>query len=177
MIDGPGTPSVSALEQMGSIDPGDLGDERVAPDARLSLSCAPVPGLNDCARAAGADLVSDRKAEPSRAPVVSDDSTGNGEHTMGDVSAGSGQQAAGGATSTLRQDLDSSSGGYEMVFAGVIFALVGLWLDRQLGWTPILTIVLAVLGFVGGVLGVYYRYKRDITRIEAETAALRGRLS
>ena len=75
----------------------------------------------------------------------------------------------------LGRDLDSSSGGYEMVFAGVIFALVGLWLDRQLGLTPVLTIVLAVLGFAGGVAGVYYRYKRDIARIEAETAALRSR--
>lgn len=169
--------STSALEQMGPIGPGDPGDERVASDARRSLSCAPVPGLNDCARAADAHLASDRKVEPSRAPVVSDDNTGNGEHTMGDVSASDGPQAAGGATSTLRHDLDSSSGGYEMVFAGVIFSLIGLWLDRQLGWTPILTIVLAVLGFVGGVLGVYYKYKRDITRIEAETAALRGQLS
>ncbi len=76
--------------------------------------------------------------------------------------------------STLGQDIGNSSGGYEMVFAGVIFALFGLWLDRQLGWTPILTIVLAVLGFVGGVAGVYYRYQRDIARIEAETAALRS---
>ncbi|MEL6984173.1 MAG: AtpZ/AtpI family protein [Actinomycetota bacterium] len=108
---------------------------------------------------------------------MSEESTVNGEQTMGEVSADRSSPAAPGAASTLRQDLDSSSGGYEMVFAGVIFALAGLWLDRQLGWTPILTIVLAILGFVGGVLGVYYRYKRDIERIEAETAALRGRTS
>lgn len=69
--------------------------------------------------------------------------------------------------------VDQSTGGWEMVFSGVLFALAGLWLDRQLGWTPVLTIVLAVVGFTGGVLAVYYRYKRDIARIEAETAALR----
>ncbi len=82
-----------------------------------------------------------------------------------------------GRKSTLGQDLGNSSGGYEMVFAGVIFSLVGVWLDRQLGWTPILTIVLAILGFVGGVAAVYYRYQRDIAEVEAETAALRGRAS
>lgn len=74
---------------------------------------------------------------------------------------------------TLGRDIDQSIGGYEMVLAGVIFALAGLWLDRRLGLTPILTIVLAVLGFVGGVLAVYYRYQRDIAEIEAQVAAQR----
>ncbi len=73
----------------------------------------------------------------------------------------------------LGRGVDQSTGGYDMVFSGVIFSLIGLWLDRQLGWTPVLTIVLAVVGFAGGVLSVYYRYKRDIAQIEAETAALR----
>lgn len=72
--------------------------------------------------------------------------------------------------------MDQSSGGYEMVFGGVLFALGGLWLDRQLGWTPVLTIVLAIVGFAGGVLNVYYRYRQDIARIEAETAAIGERL-
>lgn len=74
---------------------------------------------------------------------------------------------------TLGRDMNQSSGSYEMVFSGVLFALGGLWLDKQLGWTPVLTIVLTVVGFVGGVLNVYYRYQRDIARIEAETEALR----
>ncbi|MEM9561623.1 MAG: AtpZ/AtpI family protein [Actinomycetota bacterium] len=74
---------------------------------------------------------------------------------------------------TLGRDVGQATGGWEMVFAGVIFALAGLWLDRQLGWTPILTIVLAVVGFAGGVASVYYRYKRDIAELEAEAAAMR----
>jgi F0F1-type ATP synthase assembly protein I len=69
--------------------------------------------------------------------------------------------------------MNQSGGAYEMVLSGVLFSLAGLWLDRQLGWTPVVTIVLTVIGFTGGVLNVYYRYKRDIARLEAETAALR----
>ena len=75
---------------------------------------------------------------------------------------------------TLGRDMQQSSGGYEMVFSGVLFALAGLWLDKQLGLTPILTIVLAIVGFVGGVLSVYYRYRADIERLEAEAAELRN---
>lgn len=74
---------------------------------------------------------------------------------------------------TLGRDMTQSGGSYEMVLSGVLFALGGLWLDKQFGWTPILTIVLTVVGFTGGVLNVYYHYQRDIARIEAETEALR----
>ncbi len=73
----------------------------------------------------------------------------------------------------LGREVGQATGGWEMVSAGVVFALAGLWLDRQLGWTPVLTIVLAIVGFAGGVAGVYYRYKRDIAELEAETAAMR----
>lgn len=69
--------------------------------------------------------------------------------------------------------MGQSTGGYEMVAGGVLFSLGGLWLDRQLGLTPLLTIVLAILGFTGGVLSVYYRYRRDIAEIDAQTEALR----
>lgn len=74
---------------------------------------------------------------------------------------------------TLSRDMGQSTGGYEMVAGGVLFALGGLWLDRQLGLTPLLTIVLAILGFAGGVASVYYRYQRDIAEVEAQTEALR----
>ncbi len=72
------------------------------------------------------------------------------------------------------KDLGEGVGGYEMVFPAVILSLGGLWIDNRLGWTPILTIVFAVLGIIGGTLAVYYRYKRDIERLESETAALRA---
>jgi len=77
--------------------------------------------------------------------------------------------------SRLGRDISQSSGGYEMVLSGVLFALFGLWLDKRIGTVPLFTIVLTIVGFTGSVLNIYYRYKRDIERIEAETAALRGR--
>ena len=73
----------------------------------------------------------------------------------------------------LGRDLGQSTGGYELVLSGVIFALIGLWLDERLGITPVLTIVLTVVGFTGAVLNVYYRYRRDMARLDAEAAAKR----
>lgn len=73
----------------------------------------------------------------------------------------------------LGSDLSQANGGYELVFTGVIFALGGLWLDRRFGTTPLFIIVLSLLGFVGSVLNVYYKYRAEIARIEEETAALR----
>ncbi len=71
-------------------------------------------------------------------------------------------------------DYRQSSGGYEVVLIGVLFALAGVWLDRLLGTVPWFTIVLTVVGFVGAVANVYYRYKRDMERLEAEAAARRA---
>lgn len=73
----------------------------------------------------------------------------------------------------ITKDMTDSTGGFELAFSGVIFCLFGLWIDRQLGTVPLFTLVLAVLGFVGGMLNVYYRYRRQIEQIEAETEALR----
>ncbi len=70
-------------------------------------------------------------------------------------------------------DYRQTSGGYELVFSGVIFALVGLWLDRRFGTVPWLTIVLAITGFIGALANVYYRYDRDMAQHEAEAAARR----
>lgn len=74
----------------------------------------------------------------------------------------------------LGKDLGQSTGGFDLVLTGVVFALAGLWLDRRFGLTPLLTIVLTVVGFVGAVLNIYYRYIRDIEKLEAEAAALRS---
>ena len=73
----------------------------------------------------------------------------------------------------MGQDLGQGTGGYEMVLSGVIFALAGLWLDKRLGITPVLTIVFTIVGFTGSVLNIYYRYRREMERLDAETAALR----
>ena len=74
----------------------------------------------------------------------------------------------------LGRDMSQSTGGYELILSGVIFSLVGLWLDRRLGTVPLFTIVLAIVGFGGAVANIYYRYKREIERLDAETAAMRS---
>lgn len=69
--------------------------------------------------------------------------------------------------------MNQSTGGFELVLSGVIFCLAGLWLDKRLGTVPLFTIVLAVVGFGGAVANIYYRYTREIERLEAETAELK----
>lgn len=76
--------------------------------------------------------------------------------------------------SKLGRDLSQTTGGFEIVFSGVLFALAGVWLDRRFETTPLFIIVLTILGFTGAVANVYYKYKRDIERLEAEAAELRG---
>lgn len=70
------------------------------------------------------------------------------------------------------EDYHQSSGGYELAFVGVIFSLIGLLIDRSLGTIPWFTLGLAVLGFAGSVINIYYRYQRDIAH-EEEAARLR----
>jgi len=69
------------------------------------------------------------------------------------------------------QDYHQSAGGYELAFSGVIFSLIGLWIDRKLGTIPWFTVGLAALGFFGAVANIYYRYTRDIDRDEAQARA------
>lgn len=72
-------------------------------------------------------------------------------------------------------DMSGSSGSYELVLSGVIFGLVGWWLDRRLGTSPLLVIVFSILGVTGACLSIYYRYKHQIAQIQAETAALKAK--
>lgn len=75
--------------------------------------------------------------------------------------------------SQLGKDMRESTGGFEMVLSVVLFALVGVWLDRRFDTTPLFILVMALLGSIGAGANVYYRYKREIARIEAETTELR----
>ena len=69
------------------------------------------------------------------------------------------------------QDYHQSGGGYELAFSGVIFSLIGLWIDRRLGTVPWFTVTLAALGFFGAVANIYYRYKRDMDRHDGKAQA------
>lgn len=75
---------------------------------------------------------------------------------------------------SMASDFKHANGGVELVFAPVLFALFGLWLDRKFSTIPLFVISLTVLGFVGAALNVYYRYKAEIEAIEAEAVELRA---
>ena len=76
--------------------------------------------------------------------------------------------------SRLTEHANQSMGGYELVFAVVAFGAIGFWIDSLLGSTPWLTIACTVLGFVGAGLGIYYRYKAEIARLQDESTELRA---
>ena len=73
----------------------------------------------------------------------------------------------------LGRAMGQSTGGFELVLSAVLLSLLGLWVDRSLGTVPFFTVGLAVAGFVGATANLFYRYRRDIAQIEAETEALR----
>ncbi len=75
--------------------------------------------------------------------------------------------------SRLSGHVNQSTGSYELVLSAVVFGLLGLWLDRRLGWTPVLTISLTILALVGSTLSIYYRYRAQIEKLQAETKAMR----
>lgn len=72
---------------------------------------------------------------------------------------------------TTRQ-FNRSHGSFELAFAPVIMALIGLWIDRRLGTTPAFVITLAVLGFVGVGLKLYYAYRYEMAGHAERLAAL-----
>lgn len=71
-------------------------------------------------------------------------------------------------------DMSDSSGAYELVLSGVIFGLIGWWLDSRFDTAPIFVIVFSVLGIIGAGLSLYYRFKYRIAQIHAETAKLKA---
>ena len=66
----------------------------------------------------------------------------------------------------LTQSLHRSSGSFELAFAPVIMALLGLWLDRTLGTTPLFVVLLAVIGVVGAGISVFYSYRHQMASLE-----------
>ena len=52
---------------------------------------------------------------------------------------------------------------YGLTFAGgvILFMLVGLWLDRRLGLTPLFTVAGTLVGAVLSFLSVYYRLEAE----------------
>lgn len=70
--------------------------------------------------------------------------------------------------------LTTSHTGYELVVSPFLLALFGWWVDSKLGWTPVLTIALAVFGVVGAVTSMYLSYRRSMDEAAAAAGAIRG---
>lgn len=67
----------------------------------------------------------------------------------------------------MAKKTNQMAGGYELVLSGVVFSLIGLFIDSRLGTGVLFFCVFAVLGFIGSALSVYYRYKH---RMNLETS-------
>ena len=67
-----------------------------------------------------------------------------------------------------------SSGGFDLVLAPVLLALIGLWIDTSAGTRPLFMLGFLAFGAVGAVLKVYYDYQRGMELAAAEAAATRA---
>jgi len=70
-----------------------------------------------------------------------------------------------GSQTELTRSLNRSAGSFELVFAPVIMALIGLWLDRTLDTLPMFTVGLAVFGAVGAGVTLYLSYHRQLDQL------------
>lgn len=76
----------------------------------------------------------------------------------------------------LSEQMNQSGGSFELVLSGVILGLIGLYIDRKLGTTPLFVVSLTILGFVGSGISLYYRYKHQIAELQKEAQAIRGQI-
>ena len=68
----------------------------------------------------------------------------------------------------ISQDLNRSSGGYELAFVAAIFGGLGLLLDRWVGTVPLFTLMFFLLGIVGTVVKLWLGYDQQMKRLEGE---------
>ena len=80
-------------------------------------------------------------------------------------------QSAG--ASPLTEQLNQSAGSFELVLSAVLLGFLGYWIDRWSGTSPVFMVALTILGFLGAGLSMYYRYKHQISVLNAETASLK----
>lgn len=66
----------------------------------------------------------------------------------------------------LNQQLNRSSGSFELVLSPLLLALAGYALDRWLGIVPVLTVAFAVVGLAGAVVKLYYGYRHEMDQHE-----------
>ena len=71
-------------------------------------------------------------------------------------------------TPRLTRGLNQSHGAYELVLSPAILALIGFWVDRQVGSTPWITVTCAVVGVVGATIKLVVDYKAKMATHAAE---------
>ncbi len=76
-------------------------------------------------------------------------------------------------TSTKQEatrSLNRSHGSFELAFAPVIMALLGLWLDKTIDTVPVFTLVFALVGVLGAFAKVFYSYKHSMALLDEQGA-------
>lgn len=71
-------------------------------------------------------------------------------------------------TGQLADGAHRSSASFELAFAPVILALLGLWLDRTLDTTPVFVVSFAVLGVLGVGVKIYFQYRHQMETLRAD---------
>jgi F0F1-type ATP synthase assembly protein I len=62
----------------------------------------------------------------------------------------------------MSEQMGHATGGYELALSPLLLALIGFGLDHLFGTTPLLTIVLGVVGLVGVVTKIYFQYRSEM---------------
>lgn len=80
---------------------------------------------------------------------------------------------------TERRELNRGLGdglarAFELAAVPAIFGAGGWLLDRGLGTAPVFTLVLALLGFVGKLLAMWYHYAAAMDRLADDAARARA---
>lgn len=68
------------------------------------------------------------------------------------------------------RSLNRSHGSFELAFAPVIMALLGLWLDKTIGTVPVFTLLFALVGVLGASAKVFYSYKHSMAALDEQGA-------
>jgi F0F1-type ATP synthase assembly protein I len=63
---------------------------------------------------------------------------------------------------------DGISQALSLVVGPVLFAFLGYLLDEKLGTGPLFLLVFGILGFLGAVVALYFRYQAAIEKEEAD---------
>lgn len=66
---------------------------------------------------------------------------------------------------------------FELVVTPLLFGLLGWFLDRWLGTSPVLVVVLGAFGFAGVCVRTYFQYVGAMADHDAELPSRRGRVA